>query len=135
MLSGGGARGAYEVGVLRYIRERLKGDNRIDIITGSSIGAVNGAYIAATADRPLVFNQLCIACHALGGQGGMVGPALDGVGNRLTADYIQRWLRDPVSVKPDSKMPKLPLSEEIITELVAFLSKQTTASTPKEAGK
>ena len=58
MLSGGGARGAYEVGVLRYIRERLKGDNRIDIITGSSIGAVNGAYIAATADRPKAQGRL-----------------------------------------------------------------------------
>lgn len=58
VLSGGGARGAYEVGVLRYIRERLKGDNRIDIITGSSIGAVNGAYIAATADRPKAQGRL-----------------------------------------------------------------------------
>ena len=58
VLSGGGARGAYEVGVLRYIRERLKGDNRIDIITGSSIGAVNGAYIAATADRPRAQGRL-----------------------------------------------------------------------------
>ena len=58
MLSGGGARGAYEVGVLRYIRERLRGDNRIDIITGSSIGAINGAYIAATADRPKAQGRL-----------------------------------------------------------------------------
>jgi NTE family protein len=58
VLSGGGARGAYEVGVLRYIRERLKGDNRFDIITGSSIGAINGAYIAATADRPRAQGRL-----------------------------------------------------------------------------
>lgn len=52
VLSAGGARGAYEVGVLRYIRERLRCESRFDIITGSSIGAINGAYIAATADRP-----------------------------------------------------------------------------------
>jgi len=58
VLSGGGARGAYEVGVLRYIRERLKGESRIDIITGSSIGAINGAYIAATADRPRAQGRL-----------------------------------------------------------------------------
>jgi len=58
VLSGGGARGAYEVGVLRYIRERLKGDNRFDVITGSSIGAINGAYIAATADRPRAQGRL-----------------------------------------------------------------------------
>lgn len=52
VLSGGGARGAYEVGVIRYIRERLKIEARFDIITGSSVGAINGSYVAATCDRP-----------------------------------------------------------------------------------
>jgi NTE family protein len=52
VLSGGGARGAYEVGVLRYVRERLPCDTRFDIISGSSVGAINGAYLAATAHRP-----------------------------------------------------------------------------------
>lgn len=58
VLSGGGARGAYEVGVLRYIRERIRGEARFDVITGSSIGAINGAYIAATADRPRAQGRL-----------------------------------------------------------------------------
>ncbi len=83
-----------------------------------------GAGLAAQGDRPQVFNQMCIACHQLGGQGGVVGPALDTVGDRLQPDFLQKWLRDPMSVKPDSKMPKLPLSEATITELVAFLSNQ-----------
>lgn len=52
VLSGGGARGAYEVGVIRYIRERLPVDTHFDIITGTSVGAINGAYLAATCDRP-----------------------------------------------------------------------------------
>ena len=52
VLSGGGARGAYEVGVLRYLRERLGVPTNFDIITGTSVGAINGAYIAATCDRP-----------------------------------------------------------------------------------
>lgn len=52
VLSGGGARGAYEVGVLRYVRERLPIDAHFDIITGTSVGAINGAYMAATCDRP-----------------------------------------------------------------------------------
>ena len=78
--------------------------------------------VADIGNRPLVFNQMCIACHALGGQGGVVGPALDGVGSRLDRDFIAKWLRDPLAVKADSKMPKLPLSESDITELVAFLS-------------
>ncbi len=52
VLSGGGARGAYEVGVIRYVRERLKQAHPFHVITGSSVGAVNGAYLAATGDRP-----------------------------------------------------------------------------------
>lgn len=78
--------------------------------------------VIPTANRPQIFNQLCVACHTLQGQGGTVGPVLDGVGSRLDADTMKRRLENPLSVKADSKMPKLPLSPEEITELVAFLS-------------
>ncbi|MCC6782016.1 MAG: c-type cytochrome [Planctomycetes bacterium] len=85
--------------------------------------ATPSGQVAEASDRPLVFNQMCIACHALGGQGGLVGPALDGVGDRLDAATIRMRLVDPKSVKPDALMPKLPLSDADIAELVAFLSK------------
>lgn len=78
--------------------------------------------VAPTGDRPQVFNQLCMACHSLGGRGGAVGPALDRVGERLNRDYIVRWLHDPQSIKPRTAMPRLPLSEAQIQELAAFLS-------------
>lgn len=58
VLSGGGARGAYEVGVLRFLRERLKCDTSFDVITGTSVGAVNAAYIAATCEHPRVQGRL-----------------------------------------------------------------------------
>jgi nitric oxide reductase subunit C len=78
--------------------------------------------VARATDRPQVFNQLCIACHSLDGQGGNVGPALDLLGDRRDAAYVKTWLEDPAAVKPDTKMPKLPLTEGQITELTAFLS-------------
>ncbi len=71
---------------------------------------------------PTVFTLTCTACHSVQGQGGNVGPALDGIGTRRDADYINKWLHDPLAVKADSKMPKMPLSEAEITELTAFLS-------------
>jgi len=86
--------------------------------------ALSGGSIASVADRPQIFNQLCIACHSLGGQGGVVGPALDGVGDRRDAAFIGSWLKDPVAMKADSKMPKLPLTDGQIQELIAFLSQQ-----------
>ncbi len=84
--------------------------------------AGSGGGVASQTNRPQIFNQMCIACHALGGQGGAVGPALDGVGNRKTAAEITAWLQDPPAVKPGTAMPKLPLSDGQLTELTAFLS-------------
>ena len=43
VLSGGGSRGAYEIGVWKA----LKGLRiRIDLVTGTSVGAINGALVA-----------------------------------------------------------------------------------------
>ncbi|MBR0597947.1 patatin-like phospholipase family protein [Sinanaerobacter chloroacetimidivorans] len=46
VLGGGGARGAYEIGVWQALREL---GIRIDIVAGSSVGAINGAMIAQEA--------------------------------------------------------------------------------------
>lgn len=87
-----------------------------------------------SSNRPKTFNQLCVACHKLGGQGGVVGPALDGVGARLEREFIIRWLKDPQKVKPGTAMPKLPLSDEQVVELAAFLS-QLKPTAPSKEGK
>lgn len=78
--------------------------------------------LAPELPQPKIYNQMCVACHALKGQGGVVGPALDGVGDRKTRDEIIVWLRDPKKVNPNALMPKLPLSEEDISELAAYLT-------------
>ncbi len=63
VLSGGGARGAYEVGVLCYIFEelprRLGYVPRFDVYSGTSVGAVHCCYLAAHAD------QLAAGVHGL----------------------------------------------------------------------
>ncbi len=46
VLTGGGARAAYQVGVLSGIAERSGGDVRFPIVTGVSAGAINAAGIA-----------------------------------------------------------------------------------------
>ncbi len=46
VLSGGGARAAYQLGVLSAIAERFP-ELRIPILTGVSAGAINSAYLAA----------------------------------------------------------------------------------------
>jgi NTE family protein len=48
VLAGGGARGAYEAGVLSVLLPALPPEQRPNLIVGASVGAVNGAYLAAT---------------------------------------------------------------------------------------
>ena len=55
VLSGGGARGAYEAGVLRYLLDelpkRLGRQPRFDVICGTSVGAIHACFLAATAHQ------------------------------------------------------------------------------------
>lgn len=56
VLSGGGARGAYEAGVLSYLRgelaESLGAQPRLDLLCGTSVGAVNACFLASLAHDP-----------------------------------------------------------------------------------
>jgi NTE family protein len=56
VLAGGAARGAYEVGVVRYIDEQvsraLGWPVPLDVLCGTSVGAINACALAAFADRP-----------------------------------------------------------------------------------
>lgn len=50
VLTGGGARGAYQVGVLKALAEALPGPIPFPVITGVSVGAINAAVLAEGAD-------------------------------------------------------------------------------------
>jgi NTE family protein len=56
VLSGGGSRGAYEAGIIQYLRtdlaKRLGRHVPIDIVTGTSVGAINAAFLASTMEDP-----------------------------------------------------------------------------------
>src|SRR3954454_4004320 len=52
VLAGGGARGAYEAGVLRALLPALaERGERPGIVVGTSVGALNAAYLATKADK------------------------------------------------------------------------------------
>jgi putative membrane-bound dehydrogenase-like protein len=72
----------------------------------------------------------CLRCHRLAGEGGLIGPALDGVGTRLTPDQLLDSLLDPNATLAEgfaggvSPMPPMGgvLADEDIRHLVAYLS-------------
>ena len=54
VLTGGGARSAYQAGVLKAISEIAKSqniDNPFQIITGTSAGSINAIHLAANSHR------------------------------------------------------------------------------------
>lgn len=56
VLAGGGSRGAYEAGVIKYILEEIpkvsKTQTFFNIFSGTSIGALNSCFLASFADKP-----------------------------------------------------------------------------------
>ncbi|RJP20883.1 MAG: cytochrome C [Deltaproteobacteria bacterium] len=66
----------------------------------------------------------CMNCHSLEGTGGTFGPALDRIGSGMTAEEIERYVRNPRDVDPGAKMPaqKDNLSERELDEVARFLA-------------
>jgi NTE family protein len=52
VLAGGGARGAYEIGALSVLLPELEENEQPRIVVGTSVGAINAAYLAANASQP-----------------------------------------------------------------------------------
>ncbi len=72
----------------------------------------------------------CARCHIVGGEGGIVGPALDGIATRKDADYIRASVLDPNAEiaegypLPVSSMPPmgLILKPQEIEDILAYLA-------------
>jgi cytochrome c oxidase subunit 2 len=88
--------------------------------------AFEGAQIIAT--KP------CGGCHTIPGVPGAigaVGPNLAGVASRPKIaggavansgpDDLMKWIADPAALKPGTAMPKVPLTPDELTKIVAFL--------------
>ena len=71
----------------------------------------------------------CIACHELPVQskrvetlaGPYAGPELSSAGQRRTAAWLLRWLKNPASLNPGHRMPVFDVSDDECRQLVAAL--------------
>ncbi len=55
--------------------------------------------------------QKCSTCHAIKGQGGKLSTALDGIGGKLSAADIKKWLTNPAEMEAKlTTKPKMPMS-------------------------
>jgi nitric oxide reductase subunit C len=90
----------------------------------------------------LYLSSGCSACHSIGGKGGSVGPALDGVGTRRSAIWMERHISNPgqhVRLQPEehtmkaSAMPPSRLKPIQIAAIVDYLLTLPATQQQKEA--
>jgi mono/diheme cytochrome c family protein len=93
--------------------------------------------------RELLAEQRCLKCHQPDDASffnrpvampelGFEAPSLMGVGERLRADWIQRWLEDPQAVRSSATMPHIVNNREEAADIAAYLA---TLGQPPPAGK
>ena len=97
---------------------------------------VVGAGTAAAQDEAQIKKgqqvyaaQKCQICHAIAGKGNKANP-LDGVGKKLSADDIKKWITHPVEMTAQTKSTKKPpmpakygsLAAADLDALVAYLA-------------
>jgi mono/diheme cytochrome c family protein len=88
------------------------------------------ASLVETGKRLYLNKYGCNACHQVGAAGGVVGPGLDRAGFRLNSTWVYRWIRYPQSMKPDTRMPNLGLSDSDAKAVTMYLS--TLKASPPE---
>jgi mono/diheme cytochrome c family protein len=79
---------------------------------------------AAGRGKQLFYSRYgCNSCHIADYKNdkGYVGPALAGVGNRLTPAWTYKWLKDPAALRPGTLMPNFTLKDDEAQDLTAFL--------------
>ena len=83
--------------------------------------AASAASGSITAGQAFYSAQGCDTCHSIAGNGGSMGPALNGVGAKLSRDQILRVVKDG---KANTTMPALPdgTADQQLNDLVDFLA-------------
>lgn len=63
----------------------------------------------------------CLGCHTLDGEGGRIGPSLDGIAHRLHPAYVLAMVTDPEGTVPGSGMPRQHLEARDARRVASFL--------------
>jgi cytochrome c2 len=77
---------------------------------------------ADTANGRALFGELrCVSCHAVNGRGGIMGPELTRIGDKVRREWLFSYLKDPQRGQPDTPMLQYRLTDAQLRDLTAFL--------------
>ena len=98
-------------------------DDRIENLTGRvTEAAIHNSAMIQTGKDLYSKNYTCQACHQINQQGGLIGPDLTKVGDRLRLEWVLYYLRDPKAFVKRSVEPVYKLTDKEVEALAAFLA-------------
>lgn len=85
--------------------------------------ALQGQVDQAVIDRGagLYKTKKCFGCHLIKGGKPLIGPNLEGVGQRMTVAELEGWLRHPKQMKPRTLMPAFDGGDDELIAMIAWL--------------
>jgi cytochrome c2 len=101
-------------------------------------GRTNGD---AAAGKQIVETVGCFGCHAIGPIQEVAnqtqirrrhGYNLENQGSKVSQSWLYNWVKDPVQVWPETKMPSLRLSDQEAADVAAYLSSMKNADWEKK---
>jgi quinol-cytochrome oxidoreductase complex cytochrome b subunit len=101
-----------QLNALSSLLLRLAPENAVSVFDAPA-AAVRGAGIYVTNG--------CGSCHKVNGMGADIGPSLNGVASRRTADWVEKHFANPAAFSPGSVMPSFQFSPEDERALVQYL--------------
>lgn len=100
------------------------------VATASAIPAESEAGDAIAEGRALFLAKGCVTCHIHaeaspnGFESTSIGPTLTNYTVPAGSPFLRQWLANPASLRPETRMPDLDLSEREIESLIAFLGSE-----------
>ncbi len=79
---------------------------------------------ATLTQGKVLFGQLgCSGCHLASGyeNAKKVGPELDKISEKTTVDWMARWIKDPKSLSPTTRMPQFKVTEDEAKAMAHYL--------------
>jgi len=107
--------GKEALAVEAFIDSTLTADARTDLKTMNAKEPQKPA-------KELITQFGCQGCHQIKGEGGNLGPALDGIVASKGKEFVMKKLRDPKFNNAASAMPKYPMTDADIEAIIIFLS-------------